>query len=275
MVGMQHYPDGGLLQPKQFPDYVVLFITEGNGYYHADFGRFSFTAPVLMFATPLQQVYISADKPMQFTMLRFHGDFYCIEYHKAQVACNGLLFNNIYIEPSVTLTSDDAGSFSKMLAGMQAEFTAAEPDELILRSYLQLLLAKASSIKRKTMKADSLQPVKDAQMHAFVQLLEKHYLQLHKPADYAGLLAMSPNNFSKRCMRYFRKTPSALIQERLITEAKKQLHLTRQSIKEIAYALNFEDEFYFSRFFKKATKVSPLAFRDKTGISIVADAPGR
>jgi AraC-like DNA-binding protein len=82
---------------------------------------------------------------------------------------------------------------------------------------------------------------------------------------------MSPNNFSKRCTRYFKKTPSQLIQERLILEAKKLLHLTRQSIKEIAYALKFQDEFYFSRVFKKVTRVSPQTFRDKTGISIVAD----
>jgi AraC family transcriptional activator of pobA len=54
-------------------------------------------------------------------------------------------------------------------------------------------------------------------------------------------------------------------------EAKKKLHLTRQNIKEIAYALNFPDEYYFSRFFKKFTKVSPQSFRDQTGISIVAD----
>jgi AraC family transcriptional activator of pobA len=64
-----------------------------------------------------------------------------------------------------------------------------------------------------------------------------------------------------------------LISERLIFEAKKQLHLTKQSIKEIAYNLQFEDEFYFSRVFKKFTKVSPKVFRAKTGISVVADQP--
>ena len=31
--------------------------------------------------------------------IAFHGDFYCIEYHKKEVACNGLLFNNIYQQP--------------------------------------------------------------------------------------------------------------------------------------------------------------------------------
>ncbi|PZF72693.1 helix-turn-helix domain-containing protein [Taibaiella soli] len=261
------------LKPKQFPDYTVLFITEGSGLYHADFGTFPFNAPVLMFATPLQHIYLSSETPLQYTALRFHGDFYCIEYHKAQVACNGLLFNNIYIEPSVVLTNEDAAAFGRMFADMAAEFNAPDPDDMVLRSYLQLLLAKSSNIKRRTMKKESLLPEKDEQMEAFAKLIDAHYLELHKPADYAKLLAMSPNNLSKRSMRYFRKSPSALIQERLITEAKKRLHLTRQSIKEIAYSLNFEDEFYFSRFFKKLTTVSPQTFRDKTGISIVADLP--
>ncbi len=262
-----------MLQPTQFPNYVVLFITKGSGCYYADFGAFPFTAPVLMFATPFQQIHVDSDQPIEFSMLRFHGDFYCIEYHKAQVACNGLLFNNIYIEPSVVLTPEEAEGFGRMFSDVEAEFDVPDPDEMILRSYLQLLLAKAGNIKRRTMKDESMRLKKDEKMEAFEKLLEAHYLEMHKPADYAKLLAMSPNNLSKRCMRYFGKTPSALIQERLVTEAKKRLHLTRQSVKEIAYALNFEDEFYFSRFFKKVTKVSPQTFREKTGISIIADLP--
>jgi len=113
--------------------------------------------------------------------------------------------------------------------------------------------------------------VKDDLMERFRQLLDEHFLTLHKPNDYADLLAVSPNTLTKRCTKYFKKPPTHLITERLILEAKKQLHLTRKSIKEIAFALNFQDEFYFSRVFKKFTNVSPQAFRDKTGISIVAD----
>jgi len=56
-----------------------------------------------------------------------------------------------------------------------------------------------------------------------------------------------------------------------VLEAKKQLHLTHKSIKEIAFDLNFEDEFYFSRFFKKNVGLSPKHFRESVGISIVAN----
>lgn len=39
-------------------------------------------------------------------------------------------------------------------------------------------------------------------------------------------------------------------------------------MKEIAPELNFDDENYFSRYFKKHTGITPTAFRENVGISI-------
>ncbi|WPU92930.1 helix-turn-helix domain-containing protein [Mucilaginibacter sabulilitoris] len=271
LLGLKKTDTDLLSTPAQFSEYTILFIPDGEGIYHADFGTFNFKGPVILFSTPLQVIYIEQSKPTPVTILQFHGDFYCIEYHRTEVACNGLLFNNIYIQPCITLADKDIRVFENLLNDIDEEFKQGLPSEIVLRSYLQLFLAKSSSIKIKLIDNHTESREKDEQMERFRQLLDQHYLTLHKPSEYAQLLSMSPNNFTKRCSRYFKKTPSQLIQERIILEAKKQLHLTRQSIKEIAYALKFEDEFYFSRFFKKVTKVSPQTFRDKTGISIVAD----
>lgn len=271
LLGIKRLDTNVLSNPAQFSEYTILFIPEGTGTYHADFGTFNYSAPVILFSTPLQTIYIEQSMPAPVTMMQFHGDFYCIEYHRSEVACNGLLFNNIYIQPCVSLVDRDVRTFANLLDDIDEEFKQQTPSEIVLRSYLQLFLAKASSIKIKLIDNHIEPAEKDEQMEQFRQLLNQHYLTLHKPNDYAQLLAMSPNNFTKRCSRYFKKTPSQLIQERLILEAKKQLHLTRQSIKEIAYALKFEDEFYFSRFFKKVTNVSPQTFRNKTGISVAAD----
>ncbi|SFM59988.1 AraC-type DNA-binding protein [Chitinophaga sp. YR627] len=262
-----------LAKPVQYAEYTIVFVEEGEGIFHADFGAFPFKGPVLLFSTPLQMIYIEQPGPCKLAMLQFHSDFYCIEYHKAQVACNGLLFNNIYIEPSVKLNDREARIFKNLLDELAEEFDVSGCDEIVMRGYLQLFLAKSSSIKTRSA-ANMLNPEeRDEQMEEFRRLLDQHYLTLHKPADYAELLAMSSNNFTKRCTKYFKKSPSAMIQERLILEAKRQLHLTRRSIKEIAYSLQFSDEFYFSRFFKKFTRVSPQTFRQQTGISIVADLP--
>ncbi|WP_306353849.1 helix-turn-helix domain-containing protein [Flavobacterium sp. '19STA2R22 D10 B1'] len=147
-----------------------------------------------------------------------------------------------------------------------------ELNEIVLTSYLQLFLAKSSKIKRAVLTEDLAPSIMvDEIMERFKILLEQHFLALHKPSDYANLLHITPNVLSKRCKLYFRKTPTQLIQERIIIEAKKKIHLTRLSIKEIAFELQFQDEHYFSRFFKKITGISPQKFRNSAGISIVAD----
>ncbi|TCN55631.1 helix-turn-helix domain-containing protein [Flavobacterium circumlabens] len=269
LLGLDHPEDNTLASPAQFAEYTVILITEGEGIFHADFASFPFTSPVILFSTPQQSIYIKETKPVKYVMLQFHSDFYCIEYHRNEVACNGLLFNNIYIEPSLKLSQGELDSYLQLIRQINDEFKQPDPSDIVLRAYLQLFLAKSSSIKIKSIEKQKV--FKDEKMDLFKQLLEENFLTLHKPSDYASLLAMTPNNFTKQCTRRFNKTPSQLIQERLILEAKKQLHLTRLSIKEIAFALKFQDEYYFSRVFKKMTKISPQTFRNTTGISIVAD----
>jgi len=44
-----------------------------------------------------------------------------------------------------------------------------------------------------------------------------------------------------------------VIQERIVTEAKRSLMYSGQTIQEIAFELGFEDPFYFSKVFKKVT----------------------
>jgi len=271
LLGLKKEGKDFLSIPEQFSEYTVLYIPKGKGLYYADFGEFAFNGPVLLFSTPLQALRLNAIIADEFHVLQFHSDFYCIEYHREEVACNGLLFNNIYIDPVINLAPDDIVFIEQLFDNITGECAQEEISEIVLRSYLQLFLAKSTTIKRRLIAHQEKTEVKDELMERFRQLLDEHFLTLHKPNDYADLLAVSPNTLTKRCTKYFKKPPTHLITERLILEAKKQLHLTRKSIKEIAFALNFQDEFYFSRVFKKFTNVSPQAFRDKTGISIVAD----
>lgn len=261
---------GYLAEPVQFAHYMVILIAGGKGIYHADFGSFPFEGPVLLFSTPLQRIFIDAVETMDMKLIQFHGDFYCIEYHRSEVSCNGLLFNNCYIEPAVNLSEPECCTFLTILKDLKDEFNEVEPNEVVISSYLQLFLAKSSSIKLKALGSRETKDI-DLLMEQFRELIDQHFLTLHKPAEYADLLKISPNTLTKRSAKYFNKTPSSLISERLIIEAKKHLHLSNQSIKEIAYLLNFKDEYYFSRVFKKFVKVSPQAFRNKTGISIVAN----
>jgi AraC family transcriptional activator of pobA len=91
-------------KPVQYSVYTVFLIPRGSGCFHADFGSFPFKGPALLFSTPLQMIYIDDCHDVKGRMLQFHGDFYCIEFHREEVSCNGLLFNNIYLDPVVVLS---------------------------------------------------------------------------------------------------------------------------------------------------------------------------
>ena len=98
-------------------------------------------------------------------------------------------------------------------------------------------------------------------IRSFNYLVEQHFKTLHTVADYAELMHKSPKTLSNLFSKVGGKTPLQYIQERKMLEARRWLHHTDKSIKEVAYDLGFEDLQSFSRFFKKHQGVSPTQFK--------------
>jgi AraC-like DNA-binding protein len=95
------------------------------------------------------------------------------------------------------------------------------------------------------------------------ELIELHYQELHRPSDYARLLGTSQKALALLVRTHLHKTLTVLIRERVMKHAKWQLLHTRKPVKQIAYEVGFDDEFYFSRTFKRAYGCAPLAFREQ------------
>ena len=54
------------------------------------------------------------------------------------------------------------------------------------------------------------------------------------------------------------------IQHELVLEAKRLLYYSDLTVKEVAFALGYDDHAYFSRLFSKVTGMSPGSFRKST-----------
>lgn len=79
----------------------------------------------------------------------------------------------------------------------------------------------------------------------------------------ARCMSLSQHAFSMAFSRSVGVSPRAYLNRRLSQEAIKLLVSSEGSVKEIAYKLKFEDEHYFSRFFKKLNGVPPLRYRQE------------
>jgi AraC-like DNA-binding protein len=248
--------------------FSLIWVTEGRGKLKADFAEYNFEAGALLSFSPYQPFMIYDGEDIKGHAIQFHSDFFCILKHHKEVSCNGLLFNNVY-DPPITLINDStAVQLTALIKQIKDEMqNPALAQYELLVAYLKIFLISVTRLKSeqlpegKEMKADGepfvLQKLKDA--------IEEHYKTKHSASDYADMLHVSPKALGKIAKNYFNKTLTDLIAERIIIEAKRELYLTKKPVKEIAADLGYQDEYYFSRFFKNNANISPQVYRETVG----------
>jgi YesN/AraC family two-component response regulator len=241
---------------------------EGKGKLKTDFSEYNFGANSLFSFTPYQP-FMFLSNLIRGIAIYFHSDFFCIHKHQTEVTCNGVLFNNIYQMPFVLVDESLQNTLNKLIEQMKAEMQnpGLAQYELLI-SYMKIFLISASRSKTEQ-QPPAMQSKKGNKEPAILQNLkeaiEKDFKSKHTPGDYAVLLNISPNALAKITKKHFNKTLTDLITERIIIEAKRELYLTNKSVKVIAYELGYDDEYYFSRFFKKNTDIPPQVYRETVG----------
>jgi len=247
--------------------FTLVWIQEGQGQATADYETHHFKADQIYAFAPYQPFMFEAGGPVKGVVLHFHTDFFCILKHNREVACNGVLFNNVYATPYVDIDGSTNDTLTMIIHEMEKDLARNElaMNESVI-AYLKIVLIHCARLKNEQSditidgKSEDLfivQKLKD--------LIDEQFREKHAPKDYAKALHISPNALAKISKSYFNKTLTALISERIIIEAKRELYLTNKTVKEIASELGYDDEFYFSRFFKKNTSITPSVFRKTVG----------
>ena len=95
----------------------------------------------------------------------------------------------------------------------------------------------------------------------FIVLVSNNYLQ-HKNVDfYAQKIGITARYMSAVIKSETGKTPQDFITDFIVNEAKAMLSSSSKDIKEIAFDLNFYDQYSFSNFFMKHLGIRPSAYR--------------
>lgn len=199
------------------------------------------------------------------TLLYYNRDFYCIQIHDKEVACDGLLYNNVYDIPVVVLNEETSRQTRHILEEIKKETSGEESNaEEMIRIFLKQLIIRSTRMWKKAHDlADNSASQEVEFIRRFSQLVESHYIQHHNVAEYASMLNITPKALSKKISRHSNKSPNDIIKDRIILEAKRLLIHTDLTVKEIGYKLGYEDPAYFVRLFTNQTDISPLLFRKK------------
>ena len=246
---------------EQIDSYSIFWIKKGKGNYNIDFKSYPFNGSVLFYLSPGQVFSVDSENIKEAYKLTFKRDFYCIETHDKEIACNGVLFNNIYETPFVEVTENDELKLDFILKSLIEELNNKDTAQYdMLQTYLKQFIIHSVRMKK------DIEPIKDEVesklFKDFSLLVEQNFKKLHSVTDYAERLGISPKSLTKHFQKKAIEKPSDFIKNRIILEAKRQLIYSNESVKHIAFNLGYNDPAYFTRFFTKAVEKSPLQFKN-------------
>lgn len=238
----------------------ILFIPK-KATIQVDFQEFTMETDALLFINP--KVIVKPCETINGQLIYFNRDFYCIEIHDQEVACDGILYNNVFEIPFIQLNENQSKDIQNIIEEIKSEMNSEDSStEEMLRILLKLIILKSTRIwKQQHQLAESTQHNDVQFLRKFSKLVEQHYKTHHTVADYAELLFITPKNLSKKIGLISKSTPNDIIKDRIILESKRLLAHTKMTVKKIAYSLNYEDDAYFIRFFTKHAGLSPVSFR--------------
>ena len=212
----------------------------------------------ILFLTEFHKIEINRIGVIQF--IRFNRSFFCIIDHDSEIGCKGILFFGSSNIPIIEIPKSDLRKFESFWKMFLLELEEQDNFQIeMIRTMLKryvILCTRIYKDQKNLINEDETSLIRE-----FNFLVEQHFRDKHKVADYAALLNKSPKTLSNIFQKHSSKSPLQFIQNRKILESKRLLGYSDLQVQEIGYQVGYDDVQSFSRFFKKQTGHSPISYR--------------
>ncbi len=251
--------------PHRHDFFEVLYLLKGSGFHIIDGNKYEIKPPCVFFMSPGQAHKIEFSNDIEGYIFIFTPEFYLINQTNQNRLIEFPFFYTIRQDnpPLILENEDDIGFLQSLFKKGIDEISKREnyPADL-LRSVLDLILTSCAVLYKS--EETSLSKGKGhIVVKRFFQLVEENFHKNLSVNDYAGNMAITPNHLTQTVNQLTGKTSSQIIKAKQILEIKRLLVHTNLSVTEIAGRLNFADQSYFTKFFKRETGFSPLHYRVK------------
>lgn len=126
-----------------YKEYIKILYLPAGYKLRVDFACYDTQQPTLFFISPNQYLELEATGEEGGYFIFYNRDFYCIQIHDQEVACDGLLFNNIRNIPKVGLSEAENTFLAGLFKEMIQEFNLNDSSlEKMVRTYLKQLLMR-------------------------------------------------------------------------------------------------------------------------------------
>ncbi len=249
--------------PHRHDFFEVLYIAKGSGFHVIDNNKYDIKPPCVFFLSPGQAHKLELSKDIDGYIFIFNPEFYLIDKSNQNKLIEFPFFYTILQNnPPLLLYAFENVKFIEGLFFKAVNETLKEEGGSVelMRSILDLILTFCALLYPVDY---SFKNIGKSHMliKKFYQILEENFYKNLPINKYADMLAVTPNHLTQTLRMFTGRTSIEIVKSKQILEVKRLLTHTNLNISEIASQMNFADQSYFSKFFKRETGLSPHSFR--------------
>lgn len=246
--------------------YTLIGVKQGKGHCFVDNEYIPLQAGSLLLVNPFTYLHLENTAYVQGVVILFTEEFLCRTHLYEQ-----LLYKTVFgpNRRSFFQLSDNevGGNYIQSQLSMFGWEYRLGNDPLLKFDFLHNILLgiiiylHKLQLERENARLDITEPLAKNQVVQFIQLLNTYFRDQSSLQFYADKMNITQDQLAQICKKGVGWSPKAIMQEKLLREAKRSLLFEPMSIKEVSFSLGFTEPTNFVKFFQQHTGISPKNFR--------------
>ncbi|GAB2806646.1 helix-turn-helix domain-containing protein [Ferruginibacter profundus] len=254
-------------KPVRIDHFIILLVIEGTAQVRINLIDHVIQKNGLLVITPNTIHEFSRSAGNDFIAVGFVPGFFArVNVNKRQ--SDAFTFFSSQSDPCFQLTAEEAATLHELMVLLYKKDHTEEEHpfkEEVIQHAFNLFMFELAAIAKKQREGRSFKLTrKEEIMMSFLKILPEHFKEERSVQFYANQLFITPKHLTKTVKELTNKTCGEIIDDMVIMEAKVLLNDMSRSVANVADSLHFSDQFFFSKFFKNHTGLTPTEFRTTT-----------
>ncbi|MDI5886604.1 AraC family transcriptional regulator [Flavobacterium yafengii] len=246
-------------EPHRHNSYVLVFFIKGSGTHEIDFDVFTIQPGSMFFLQPGQMHHWNLSDDVEGFVIFYSQEMYNLYFGQKTIG-DYPFYSSVDNKPEMFFDATESKLILPYFEGLILE---TQTNQLLKQDKIMNLLDIIHiEIARKYSETHLHEAHSyNVKIKTFELVLEHNFKKEKAPSFYASQLAITLKHLNRICNEMLQKTTTEVITDRIILEAKRMLMDKKFTVNEIATELGFDDYSYFTRLFKKNTRMTPTDFR--------------